>query len=157
MQEIKFTSHKEYWFGHLFFIKAKKTRTNQSTLQAFLLCPNRNDSQTFKSSSCKNFFLQSVCHRRNLLRWMFFISCDKNINVFQDYFFIKVCRDWDFFNRHIVAFFETTVLKEVRILRYLLSNSSVSILMFLDKTIVYYTFMKTFITLSFLTVPYFSL
>ena len=32
---------------------------------------------------------------------------------------------WDFFNRHIVVFFETSVLKEVRILRYLHSNSAI--------------------------------
>ena len=36
---------------------------------------------------------------------------------------------WDFFNRHIVVFFETSVLKEVRILRYLHNNSVVLILM----------------------------
>ena len=38
MQEIKFTSHKQYLFGGLFSIKAKKTRTDQSTLQVFFDC-----------------------------------------------------------------------------------------------------------------------
>ena len=36
---------------------------------------------------------------------------------------------WNFFNRYIVVFFETSVLKEVRILCYLYSNSVVLILM----------------------------
>ena len=36
---------------------------------------------------------------------------------------------WDFFNHHIVVFFETSVLKEVRILRYLHNKSVVVILM----------------------------
>ena len=36
---------------------------------------------------------------------------------------------WNFFNRHIAVFFETSVLKEVRILRYLHNNSVVLILM----------------------------
>ena len=58
MQKIKFTSHKQYLLGHLVFIKAKKTRTDQNTLQVLLLCLNRNESQTFKRSSCKNFFLE---------------------------------------------------------------------------------------------------
>ena len=35
---------------------------------------------------------------------------------------------WGFFNRHIVVFFETSVLKEVRILRYLHNNSAVLML-----------------------------
>ena len=40
---------------------------------------------------------------------------------------------WDFFNRHIVVFFETSVLKEVGILRYLHNNSVVIILMLISK------------------------
>ena len=36
---------------------------------------------------------------------------------------------WDFFNRHIVVFFETSVLKEVRILHYPHNDSAVLILM----------------------------
>ena len=56
MQEIKFTSHKHIFFGRLFSVREKKTHANQSALQVFLLCQNRNDSQTFKSSSCKRFF-----------------------------------------------------------------------------------------------------
>ena len=56
---------------------------------------------------------------------------------------------WDFFNRHIVVFFETSVLKEVRILRYLHNNSAVLILMLsykikLSHTILIHTW-KTFV------------
>ena len=42
---------------------------------------------------------------------------------------------WDSFNRHIVALFETIVLKEIRILRSL--RSSVLIAKFKNKAIVY--------------------
>ena len=44
MYETKFTSHKQYLFGSLYSIKAKKTHTDQSTLQVFLLFPISNDS-----------------------------------------------------------------------------------------------------------------
>ena len=44
MYETKFTSHKHYFFGILYSIKAKKTHTDQSTLQVFLLFPISNDS-----------------------------------------------------------------------------------------------------------------
>ena len=36
---------------------------------------------------------------------------------------------WNFFNRHIAASFQTSVLKEIRILHYLHNNSVVLILM----------------------------
>ena len=36
---------------------------------------------------------------------------------------------WDFSNRHIIVFFKTNVLKEVRILSYVHNNSAVLILM----------------------------
>ena len=67
--------------------------TKQSTLQVFLICPNRNDSQNFKSSSCKIFFLQCVCCRCNLLRWMFFILSDN----WKTLYFLKVCCTLRFF------------------------------------------------------------
>ena len=103
---------------------------------SFLICANLNDSQTFKSSCCKNGFLQCVCHRSNLLRsrmlesfllrWMVFVPCDSWKTLF-----ISKCLTllWDFFNHYIAVFFETSVLKEVCILRYLHNNSVVLILM----------------------------
>ena len=58
-----------YLFGCLFSIKANNTHADQTSLQScFFFCPNQNDSQTFKSSSCKKFLLQRVCCRCNLLR-----------------------------------------------------------------------------------------
>ena len=76
LQEIKFTSHKQYLFGRLFSRHANKTYTDQSTLQVFFLCIKRNDSQTFKSSSRKKLFVQCACYRHNLLQWMFLILFD---------------------------------------------------------------------------------
>ena len=46
---------------------------------------------------------------------------------------------WDSSSRHIVAFFETSVLRKVRILCYLNSNSAVLISKFQNKAIVYFT------------------
>ena len=48
----------------------KKTRTDQSISCVFLLCLKRIDPQIFKSSSCKNTFLQCVCYCYNMLPWM---------------------------------------------------------------------------------------
>ena len=45
---------------------------------------------------------------------------------------------WDLFNRHIIVFFETSVLKEVRILYYLYKNNTAPLLKFQITTIVYY-------------------
>ena len=66
---------------------------------------------------------------------MFFIPCDN----WKTFFHKSLPLFWDFFNRHIVAFFETSVLKENWILRlrYLHNNSAVLILKFPQKLILY--------------------
>ena len=88
-------------------------------------------SSTFKSSICKRLFLRSVCYRYNLLRLfecvLFYVITGKHC------FFLKVCRQFK-------------ILKEVRILRYLHSSSTLLIpthqnkamkLTFLNAAIVY--------------------
>ena len=58
---------------------------------------------------------------------------------------------WGFFNSHIIVFFETSVLKEVRILRYLHKNSAMLIVMLIlsSKIKLWYTILihtwKTFV------------
>ena len=47
---------------------------------------------------------------------------------------------WDLFNRHIVVFFETSVLKEVRILRFLYNNSAVLRPKFQNKAMIYHSY-----------------
>ena len=69
-------------------MQKKKTRTDQSIPCVFPLCVKRNDPQSFKSGSCKNCFLQSVCYYHNFLRWMFFILCD----TWKKLLFMKVYR-----------------------------------------------------------------
>ena len=104
--------------------KPKKTRAEQSTLQVFLLCSNRNDSQTFKRSSCKNVFSSA---------YVIDVNCFDECILFQvisgrHYFFEKSLSVlWDFFNCRIVVFFETSVLNEVRILNYLRKKQSSAI------------------------------
>ena len=66
MNEIKFTSHKQYLFGRFFSGNAKKTHTDQSALQVSFFCLKRNDLQTFKSSSCEQLFFEFTCYRCKL-------------------------------------------------------------------------------------------
>ena len=168
MQEIKFTSHKQYLLGLLFSTKVKEDSYRPKYTSGFLICPNLNDSQTFKSSSCENFFLQCVCYRCNLLRWMFFVPCDN----WKTLFFLKVCRYCEIFSTAILSFsLKQVFLKEIRILRYLHNNSVVLILMpsfekiypilylyMLEKLSYVADFFITFFTLlTFLTVPHFNL
>ena len=47
---------------------------------------------------------------------------------------------WVFFNCHINVFLETSVLKEVHVLRYLHDNIAVLIPKFQNKEIVYYAY-----------------
>ena len=115
--KTKFSSHRQYPFDLVFWRNAKKSHTDQSILQTFLLCVERNNSQTFKSNSFKKVFLKCIYHSYNLLQQMFFIACDNSKTLFfiQIYFYLEVS-----YNRHVAAFFETSVLKEVCIL-YLLT------------------------------------
>ena len=125
MSEIKSTLHKQYLFGLFFSIKVKENSYRPKYTSSFLICPNLNDSQTFKSSSCKNSFLQCVCYRCYWLRWMFFVPCDG----WKTLFFLKVCRYCEIFQSPYCRFLWNKCLKEVRILRYLRNNSAVLILM----------------------------
>ena len=166
MKEIKFTSHKQYSFGLLFSIKVKDDSYRPKYTSSFLICPNLNNSQTFKSSSCKNFFLRYVIDATYFdERFLFHVITGRR------YFSKSLSLPWDFLNRHIVVFFETSVLKEVRILRYFHNKCAVLILMLSSKikiSVLYLYileklsqltfFMITFFTLFyFLTVSHFSL
>ena len=91
--KTKFSSHKHYLFGLLFFRNAKKTCTDQSILLFY-----------------SDFF---IYHGYNLLRLMFFIPRDnwKIIFLIQSYRYPEV---WC--NCHVAALFETSILKKVSIL-----------------------------------------
>ena len=111
--KTKFTSYKQYFSGLIFLRNAKKTDTDQNILQAFLFCLKRSFLQTFNSSSCKKAFPKCVYHWYNLLWWMFFILCDN----WEEHFFTQSYRYQEAWcNRHVSAFFETNVLKEVHVL-----------------------------------------
>ena len=68
--ENKSNCYNQYSFGLIFSWNPKKCHTNQ-VHHKFLLCPKRNNSQTFKSSNYKKFYL--VC-----ILWLQLAS----INVF---------------------------------------------------------------------------
>ena len=74
--QTKFTSHKQYLCGLLFYRNVKRTHAGQTILYFFVLSPKRNDWQTFKCNRSNKPFLQCVCYWYDLLRWMFFILCD---------------------------------------------------------------------------------
>ena len=59
-QKTKFASLKQYLFRLLFSRNSKKTQTDQSMPQVFLVCLKKNDPQTFKSSSCKTVFVYVI-------------------------------------------------------------------------------------------------
>ena len=94
-------------FGCLFSRNAKKAHIDQSTLQVFSLCLKRNHSQTFKGRLQKIFPPECACYRYNLLWWMFFIPCDNWKSLF---FRKSLSLLSDSFSRHILVFFETSVL-----------------------------------------------
>ena len=125
MQEIKFTSHKQYLFGLLFSIKVKEDSYRPKYTSSFLICLNLNDSQTFRSSSCKNF-LPPVC----IVDATCFDECFLfHVITGKRYFFQQVIFTVRFFQPPYCRFLKASVLKEVRILYYLQNNAAVLILM----------------------------
>ena len=56
MQEIKFKSHKWQSLGHLFSIKEKKTRTDQSKIQVFYFVQIETTHKLSKEAGSKNVF-----------------------------------------------------------------------------------------------------
>ena len=107
-----------------------------------------------KVAAAKKVFLQCVCYRYNLLRSMFFILCDNWKTLF---FSKSLSLLWDFFNHHVVVFFETSVLKEVHILHYLHNTSAMLIPMFQKNAIVYYTYTYLINFRSWLMIAFFIL
>ena len=84
---------------------------NKSIVQVFLLYPKRNDSQTFKSITAKNF-IHSVCVivSKNVL-----INCFDKCFLFyvitgRHCFYKSLLIPWGLFNRHVLALLETSNL-----------------------------------------------
>ena len=124
-----------------------------------VLSLKRNGPQTFRCSSSNNPFLQYICYCCNLLRWMFFILCDN----WKTLLFIKVHRYSEgFSSRNVAAFFRRSILKEVRILRYLHNtvtvNANTKVQKFTFKLLLYkFPWLNLFFWLCFVTVPHFLL
>ena len=96
--EIKFTSHKQYLFGLLFSIKVKEDSYRPKYTSSFLICPNRNDSQTFKSSSYKKNFLQYYFIDANCFYKWVFAPCDN----WKMLFFLIFCPYCEIFSTAIL-------------------------------------------------------
>ena len=146
----------------VFSIKVKEGSYRRKYTSSFLICSNLNDSQTFKSSSCKKWFSPVCMLQMQLASMNVFCSMRQLEDVIFSQSLSLLC---DFFNRHIAVFFETSVLKEVRILRtsYLHNNSVVLMLMLMlssKKAILYYTYtyLKNFcMQLTFFMITFFTL
>ena len=91
---------------------AKMTRTGNYILRIFLLCEKRNDLQTFTKPAAKPFssvyVVGTTCFDECFL---FYVITGRH------YFSLKINFSLrDFFKGYVTAFFEGSVLKEVRIL-----------------------------------------
>ena len=91
----------------------------------------------------QNYFLQCVCYRCSLLRWMFFVPCDS----WKTLFFLKVCRYCEIFTTAILSFSFKQVFWKKSVI-YAIGDSALLILMLMlssKKAIVYCTYAwKTF-------------
>ena len=99
----------------VFFSVEIQRRLVQTKLyfQFFTLCLKRNISQTSKVAAAKNFFPSVYMLLVKLASMNVFIPCDDLKNYFLKKF---IFYPEHFCNRDVVEFFETIVLKEVRIL-----------------------------------------
>ena len=94
-----------YWV-----ISSKENSYRPNYTTSFLLCLKWNASQTFESSSCEKLFPKCLCYWYSLLRWMLFVPNDVWYLIFL-YTIFSLLKG--FFNRHVVRFFERSVLKEI--------------------------------------------
>ena len=86
--QIYFTRAVFTWSYLLYKSKEDSYRPKYTLI--FLLCPNRNDSRTFKTSSCKkNVSPDATC----FVRQMFFVPCDN----WKTLYFLNVCRYFEIF------------------------------------------------------------
>ena len=83
-----------------------------SITQVILLFLKRNDSQTFKSSSCKKIFSSLYVIVTICLDKCFLFHVITGRRCFYKDFLVR----WGLFNRHVFVLLETCNLKEVRIL-----------------------------------------
>ena len=113
------TFRNQYLFVPLFSRNVLRIYTDQRMYKFFLLCLKSNNIQTFNCSSCKKPFFQRIFYWYKLPRWLFFVLFD-NWNTL---FLIKICYPGIFFFWSCSCFFETSILKEVRI--YIISLTTV--------------------------------
>ena len=95
----------------------KKTHRSKYTTSLLFNSLERNDSRTFKSSNCRNIFLQRVCYCA-----IWFDKCFLfHIITGRLWFFMEIYRYLEvLFNWHGLGFFGKSDLKKVYILFYFL-------------------------------------
>ena len=125
----KTTNLFNWYFSQLIYTLLQQTKyrklilplTSSICLFIYLLIYKyKEGSQTFKSSSCNNYFLQWVCYCYNLLWWMFFIPC----NNWKTLLFTKVYRYSDMFlTTPLLLSLRPVLWKSPFFMRYLHNNS----------------------------------
>ena len=86
------------WSSLLYKSKRRLVQTKVH-FKFFNLSESKRLTNLQKQQLQKNF-LQCVCYRCNLLRWMFFVPCDN----WKTLFFLKVCRCCEIFSTAILPF-----------------------------------------------------
>ena len=86
------------WSSLLYKSKRRLVQTKVH-FKFFNLSESKRLTNLQKQQLQKNF-LQCVCYRCNLLRWMFFVPCDN----WKTLFFLKVCRYSEIFSTAILPF-----------------------------------------------------
>ena len=126
MQITKFPSYKQYLLGKKSNRNVKKSHTDQSIQQFPYSLQNERTHEPSKVAPAKNFFIFSIVY-------VIDITCFDKCFLFhvingRHCFFVKIYHyPKSFLNLHIVAFLETSVLKEVCSLNYLHNNSLILI------------------------------
>lgn len=113
-----------------YFYDCKEELWRPTLIQFFYSLWKETSHEPSKVTAAKNI-LQCVDYWYDLLRSIFFIPCDdwKILLLVKRFRYFEI-----FFNCHIASFFETIILKEVFILRYLHNNSMKLILKFPKNT-----------------------
>ena len=118
MKQNKFTSSKQYLFGFFLSGNWKKTLKHRRLLQVFLLRLKSKDSQPWKLSQVRKIFPLVCMLLVQLALINVFITCDntKPLVSIKGYHYLEVL-----LNSTVVAFFEISDLKEVRLLNFISS------------------------------------
>ena len=112
MYENKSYSYNQYSLGLAFSRNPRKSNTDQVYHKFFYSFWKETTPKPSKVATAKNFFSSLYVIVTTCFDKMFFISCDN----WKTLFYKSLLISWGLFNCHVLALFEASDLKEVRIL-----------------------------------------